>query len=238
MDEIIIFVILFVVVIAVAGAVAGAITDTPFRRFRSKLENEFPGTKVHVSHDDHSFLVVDFSNEQIIVGLRKPRGTILAQEKPYRSRYPFSAIVKAEVLRDGTQVASTNRGSQAIGAAVGAVAFGGIGAIIGGLSGSSTSVSGTKRLSIQITVDDSTKPIHEVTFYETKSKKGGKRGDMLFDQGAQQIVEFGAHIEAAIRQSDKVQSLADQIGDLWKLKEVGALTQEEFDAQKARLMNG
>ncbi len=173
------------------------------------------------------------------------------QEQPYRIEFPFSAIVKVDILRDGTQVASTNRGSQALGAAVGAVAFGGVGAVIGALSGSSTSSSGTKKLSLQITVNDSNKPIHEVTFYETDRKKGGKRGEMFFDQGAQQIAEFSAHLETAIRKPEKASSaiitndlssheengtLADQIGKLWQLKEAGALTEEEFITQKARLM--
>jgi hypothetical protein len=247
--EVIIFIVIAVVVIAV---IVGISQGQKVNDLRKELENEFPGAKVHVSHNDNSFLVVDFETDLLVVGLQKVRGTILAQEQPYRSEVPFSGIVKAEVLKDGTQVASTNRGSQALGAAVGAVAFGGVGAIIGGLSGSSTSSSGTKRLSIQITIDDASKPIHEVTFYETERKKGGKRGEMFFDQGAQQVAEFAAHIEAAMRKASKEEpqvtqatdaskadkSLADQIGELWELKQAGALTQEEFETQKAKLMNG
>jgi len=247
--EVLIFIVIAVVVIAV---IAGISQGQKVKELRTELEEEFPGAKVHVSHDDNSFLVVDFATDQLVVGLQKARGTILAQEQPYRSEITFSGIVKAEVLKDGAQVASTNRGSQALGAAVGAIAFGGVGAIIGGLSGSSTSLSRTKRLSIQITIDDASKPIHEVTFYETDRKKGGKRGEIFFDQGAQQVVEFAAHIEAAMRKANKEKleatqpmntlkldkSLADQIGELWQLKEAGALTQEEFEIQKAKLMNG
>ena len=247
--EIVIFIVIALVVI---GVVVGIAQGQKVNALRADLEKEFPGAKVHVSHNDSSFLVVDFSKDQLVVGLQKLRGTLLAQEQPYRSEIPFSGIVKVEVLKDGTQVASTNRGSQALGAAVGAVAFGGVGAIIGGLSGSSTSSSGTKRLSIQITVDDASKPIHEVTFYETERKKGGKRGEMFFDQGAQQVAAFAAHVEAAMRKSNKEKyevnqitnasksekSLADQIGELWQLKQAGALSQEEFETQKAKLING
>ena len=219
--------------------------------FHTELKKKFPGAKIHISAYDQSFLVVDFETDQIVVGVKKVRGTLLTQERPYRSRVPFSGIIKAEVLRDGTQVASTNRGSQALGAAIGAVAFGGVGAIIGGLSGSLTSSSGTKRLSIQITVDNASKPIHEVTFYETKRKEGGKRGEIFFDNGAKLVAEFAAYIEAAMRKAGKEEpqatlattaskfekSLADQVGELWKLKEAGALTQEEFETQKSKLMN-
>ena len=247
--EVVVFLVVAVLVIAVIYGVHEANEN---RRFHSKLQEEFPEGKIHVSSNDDSFLVVDFSKERIVIGLRKLRGTLLAQEQPYRSEYPASAIVKAEILKDGTQVASTNRGGQAVGAALGAIAFGGVGAIIGGLSASSTSISGTKRMSIQITVDDLAKPIHEVTFYDALNKKGGKRGNMFFDQGAQQIAEFAAHIEAVIRKSDSAntvhkqfvsqvdvndKSLAEEIGELWKLKEAGALTQEEFDQEKSRLMS-
>jgi hypothetical protein len=246
------FIIIFVIAVVVIAVVVGISQGQKVNELRTDLEKEFPEAKVHVSHDDSSFLVVDFATDQLVVGLQKVRGTLLAQEQPYRSEIPFSGIVKAEVLKDGTQVASTNRGSQAVGAAVGAVAFGGVGAIIGGLSGSSTTSSGAKRLSIQITVDDASKPIHEVTFYETQRKKGGKRGEMFFDQGAQQVAAFSAHVEAAMRKSDKDKfeatqvtnaskldkSLADQIGELWHLKEAGALSQDEFETQKAKLIDG
>ncbi|WP_108836318.1 SHOCT domain-containing protein [Tateyamaria sp. Alg231-49] len=249
--EVIIFVVIAVVVIVIV-IIFVISQEQKINSLRTELENEFPEAKIHVSHNDSSFLVVDFRKEKMVVGLQKARGTILAQEQPYRSEIPFSGIVKAEVLKDDTQVASTNRGSQALGAAVGAVAFGGVGAIIGGLSGSSTSSSATKRLSIQITVDDPQEPLHEVTFYETERKEGGKRGEMFFDQGAQQVAEFAAHIEAAVRKADGAKpnsafpptaskgntSVTEQIGELWSLKEAGALTQEEFETQKAKLING
>lgn len=240
-------IILFAIVVVVIAVVIGVAQGQRINDLHSGLEAEFPGARIHVSYNDSSFLVVDFATDQIVAGLDKPRGTVLAQEQPYRSVVAFSDIVKAEIIRDGTQVASTNRGSQVLGAAVGAVAFGGVGAIIGGLSGSSTSVSGAKRLSVRITVEDADKPLHEVTFYETDRKKGGRRGDMLFDQGAQQVAEFAAHIEAAMRQADAAapesapppgDSVAGQISALWQLKEAGALTAQEFETQKARLLNG
>lgn len=245
------FIVLAFIAILVIAVVIGIAQGQKINDLRAELEKEFPGAKIHVSHNDTSFLVVDFATEQIVLGLEKLRGSLLAQEPPYRSQIPFSAIVKAEIMQDGTQLSSTNRGSQAIGAAVGAVALGGVGALIGGLSASSTSISGTKHLSLRITVDDPGKPIHDITFYDTERKQGGKRGEMFFDQGAQQMAEFAAHVETAIRTADAAQpeaplippeqpaaSVAAQIGELWKLKEAGALTQDEFEAQKARLING
>ncbi len=233
--------------------VVAIVRGTEIGKFTLGLEKEFPGAKVYVSHHDTSFLVVDFKHTRIVVGLQKRRGSVLAEDEPYRAAIPFTGIVKIEVLSDNTQVASTNRGSQALGAAAGALALGGIGAVIGGLSGSSTTSSGIKRMSLRITVEDTKKPVHEVTFYETPSKKGGRRGEMFFDQAVKQIAEFGAHLDVAIRQTQHATSapaqestsppssqgmLSKEIGELWKLKELGALTEEEFKAQKVRLIGG
>ena len=149
-------------------------------------------------------------------------------------------------MRDNTQVATTNRGSQLVGAAVGAVALGGVGAVIGGLSASSTTLSGAKHIAIRITVNDINKPIHEVTFYASENKKGGKQGNPIFDQAVRNAAEFGAYLDTAIRETEKEQSeqiesgqvtpVSEQISKLWELKEKGALTQEEFEKQKVQLL--
>lgn len=201
------------------------------------LKQEFPNVKTFVSKYDHSFLVVDFASERVIVGIEK---------KP-RTDLPFSAIVEVETLKDGLQTSSTNRGSQVLGAAVGGVALGGVGAIIGGLSGSKTSVSGTKRLSIRITVDDLEKPIHELVFYEDFTNKGGQVANFTAQEESKKMAEFVALLNTAIRKADesrqdaipqqkKPETMTEQISELWKLKEAGALTKKEFDVQKARLI--
>ncbi|MCA8835205.1 MAG: hypothetical protein K8953_08985, partial [Proteobacteria bacterium] len=207
------------------------------KTLEAELRKEFPDTKLHVSKDDHSFIVVNFATQQIILGMGDTSRTDL----------PFSSIIQVETLKDGLQTSSTNRGSQVLGAAVGGVALGGVGAIIGGLSGSKTSVSGTKRLSIRITVDDKEKPIHEVLFYLDSTNKGGQLSDIIAQQTAKTMAEFVALLNTAIRESDESkqksipqekqpETMTEQISELWKLKEAGALTKKEFDVQKARLI--
>lgn len=56
---------------------------------------------------------------------------------------PFSAVLEAEIVVDGKTVTKTSRGSQAVGVVVGAVLAGGLGAVIGGLSASSSTISPT-----------------------------------------------------------------------------------------------
>ena len=244
------------------------------QKFEKSIKQEFPQAKIYISYYspndgnflriakpkdikeaenktnyDTSFLVVDFEQKQIAIGLQKARRN--PPEDPYRVSVAFSDIVKVEIVRDGTQIATTNRGNQLIGTAVGAVALGGVGAVIGGLSASKTTLNGAKRIAIRITVDNIKKPIHEVTFYTSKDKRGGKQGEKLFDKAVQKATEFGAYLDSAIRESEKEQEkqhennqpennqsvdVSEQISRLWQLKQEGALTQEEFDKQKAKLL--
>ncbi len=159
------------------------------------LEKEFPDSKIYLSTHDESFVAVDFSNKQIIVGLWSTRFSSLGMEGPYEKRFPFSAIVKVEIIKDGAQISSMNRGSQALGAAVGGLALGGVGAIIGGLSGSSTTANTIKRISLKITVDDTDKPIYEVLFFKAIEPKGVALSEKLFNE----VNTFAAHLEKAIR---------------------------------------
>ena len=246
------------------------------KEFEKSIKQEFSQAKVYISYYDPndgnflriakskdvkeaqnktnydtSFLVVDFEQKQIVVGLEKSRRS--PPEDPYRASIAFSDIVKAEMVRDGTQVATTNRGSQLLGTAVGAVALGGVGALIGGLSASKTTLNGAKRIAIRITVDNPKKPVHEVTFYTSKDKKGGRQGEKLFDKSVQKAAEFAAYLDAAIRETEKdlpknnqpknnqpknnqSVDISEQISRLWQLQQEGALTQEEFEKQKAKLL--
>lgn len=76
----------------------------------------------------------------------------------------FAQIVAAEVSIDGGAVASVNRGSQLAGAAIGGALLGPAGAVIGGLSGSSTTKQKTKRLALKIYTTDIQKPVVEAVF--------------------------------------------------------------------------
>ena len=270
--------------------------QTRAKDLKRSIRKDFPQAKFHISYYDPkdsfflqmakpkdikeaqiktnydtSFLAIDFEKKQIVVGIQEARES--PPEQPYKMSFAFSDIVQAEIVRDGTQIATTNRGSQIIGAAVGAIALGGVGAVIGGLSASKTTLSGANHIAIRITVDNINKPIHEVTFYTSKDKKGGKRGEKLFDYAVQKAAEFGAHLDTVIRttekeqkkqpesirlennqssdvsdvrengnkQSEQIESsqntpVSEQITQLWQLKQEGALTQEEFEKQKAKLL--
>jgi hypothetical protein len=77
----------------------------------------------------------------------------------------FDDVVSVEIVKNGSTLTSTNRGSQVAGATVGALLLGPAGLIIGGLSGSRRSVERTARLSMKLYTTDLVTPVHEIVFF-------------------------------------------------------------------------
>ena len=88
------------------------------------------------SNVDFSYISIDFGEEKITLG-KAANDSI--RHDDYESSYKFAQIAQVELISNEAVITSTNRGSQLLGAAVGGVAFGGLGAVVGGLSGSSRS---------------------------------------------------------------------------------------------------
>lgn len=85
--------------------------------------------------------------------------------------FSFADLVAVEVLRNGTSLQKTNRGSQVAGAAVGAVLLGPVGLLLGGLTGSKRSVEKVDRLSLKIFTNDLIEPVHEIVFHNMAGSK-------------------------------------------------------------------
>lgn len=120
----------------------------------AELSKRFPKSKVLFFSQDRTYCAVDEGSEKVILG-----------EDNIEKIAAFSEIVSVDVITDGVTISSTNRGSQLLGAAVGGLAFGGVGAIIGGLSGSSKTSEKVKKLALRVCVDDFEKPIYGITFF-------------------------------------------------------------------------
>ena len=127
-----IFVIALVGTIFVSIAMAMAREDRR-KDIRSRLEAEHPGAKVFLANENWGFLVVNFDQNQIVLGRDEPEIIANAISPAYSNIYSFDQIAEVTVEIDGSTVSQTNRGSQLLGGAIGLVAADGIGAIIGGL---------------------------------------------------------------------------------------------------------
>lgn len=83
--------------------------------------------------------------------------------------YSFDQLVAVEVERNGISLQKTNRGSQAMGAAVGGLLLGPAGLLLGGLTGSKRNEERVKRLSLRLFTNDLHTPVTEVIFFDSAS---------------------------------------------------------------------
>lgn len=77
---------------------------------------------------------------------------------------PFADLVAVELLIDGDTVTKTSRGGQLVGMAAGGLLAGGVGAIVGGLSASTTAKRKVTDVTLKLLVNDVAKPTHAVHF--------------------------------------------------------------------------
>ena len=155
---------------------------------------------------------------------------------------PSSDLVSSESCENGETITKTSRGSQAGGVLVGGVLLGGVGAVIGGLSGKTKSVQKVTQLSLRVVVNNLGAPVHEVVFLNAGSSKDG----FLYKAAEKEAYHWHSVISVLIKQadadgktSDKARvtgSVADELAKLAQLKKDGAITQSEYDKQKAKLL--
>jgi hypothetical protein len=82
---------------------------------------------------------------------------------------PAAALISAELNVDGMTETKVSRNSQAASAAVGGLLFGGVGAVIGGLSSKQTSKRVVKSVELRLLIDDLHFPSHSIEFMENSS---------------------------------------------------------------------
>lgn len=157
----------------------------------------------------------------------------------------FSDIIESEVLAGGKTITKTSRESQFAGAAIGGLLLGGIGAVVGSLTGKQTTAMDVKDVCLKIIVNDTSNPIHIIDFIELTNTGGTPPNVAL--QEAQQwhdlltVIIKKAEQEAESRPkvvppSDQV-SPADQIRQLAELHSAGALSDEEFTTAKRKIIS-
>ena len=161
----------------------------------------------------------------------------------------YKDLISVEIVEDGTTLTKTVRSSQLGGVFVGGLVLGGVGAIIGGLSGTTKTTGKVRRVDLRIVVDDTAKPLHDVAFLASEvAKDNGTYKIALSHAGRWQRV-----IEVLIRRADQenrdaqmalaqtpsaspTSYVADELKKLADLHQNGVLSQDEFNEQKRRLL--
>ena len=156
------------IVWAIWSAVSGA-------RKASQIEDEirnlpdFDAADVYVSVFNQAGVAIDRNRRQILLASRDGLRT-----------YSAESIISCEVLEDGVQLAYANRGSQLLGVAAGGALLGGVGAVIGGLSGSQRTMQRVESVVLRFKTDDFDNPVHDILLAQGTPEKGMGKSDALY----------------------------------------------------------
>lgn len=242
-------VVLLLVVIGVGIAQAVAESNTVSNKKKAmegKLEflPDFSPTQKIMGNNGDTGLAIDEERKKVVLIKNGPSGVDL---KPITYR----DVLSSEIFVDGETITKTVRGSQLGGALIGGLALGGVGAIIGGLSGKTRSSEKVKRVDLRITVNDTKSPLHDINFIDIEGKKDG----IIYKSAMEQTRHWHGLIAVLIKMADSedarkegvesssqekggsTTSLADELSKLSDLRDKGVLSDEEFSIQKQKLLS-
>ncbi|MEX5748765.1 SHOCT domain-containing protein [Massilia sp. X63] len=238
--------VLFVLII-IAGIVVGLNNEKTLEALKASLQSR-----------------TDFTLSQHVVGCDLKTGIALDESRGKlclmtRSGDQFTLrmiemrdIVSAELFEDGDSVTKTMRSSQLGGALIGGLAFGGVGALVGGLSGKTRTATKIKQIALRIVANDPSSPLHDITFMNTDQKKDG----FVYRAAMQNARHWHGILEILIKRADTEMkssqpaaaipqatpaaaldgSVADELEKLASLRTAGILTDDEFNTQKSKLL--
>lgn len=208
-------------------------------------------SKLGVTVTDSKPILKHFNDYAFITDDKNEFVTIVTPAKIHVLRY--SDIVSISYEENGSDVYNKSVG----GAVVGGLLFGGVGAIVGGNTAKATQNKEIRIMSIKILLKSTSDSTIILKIYEAgpdgsllETKKDVDRMhyeglmkevtgikdifaiilDMVDKKVAQQKI-------APVMQPVSSTSVADELTKLAKLKDAGILSEEEFNAQKAKLLN-
>lgn len=186
----------------------------------AELYSEFNATK-----KVGGFLEIDGNKKQWLI----PAG-----KKKCPKVYNYSDIADFELLEDGESITKGGLGRALVGGAL----FGGVGAVVGGVTGHKKNKPICDSLRIKITVNDMNNPAVYINFVETKTKKDGFLYKALY-KSAQECLSTLQLVCNGVKpteENNNTISSADEILKFKKLMDDGVITQEEFEAKKKQLL--
>lgn len=154
--------------------------------------------------------------------------------------FSYDQLIDFELLEDGTSVAKGGLGR----AVAGGVLFGGVGAVVGGVTGKRKSNQICKKLKVKLTVKDYMEPafyISLISFPAEIKKNSLTYNSYMKDAQAilsklQLITDEMSSNVAAQAAAPQVEDVTEQIRKFKALLDDGIISQEEFDTKKKELL--
>ena len=203
----------------------------------------FTANQVLIGEKYDTGMAVDEARKEIVL-IKNDNGNIVFTTITYKD------LLSSEIFVDGDTVTKVARGSQVGGALIGGLVLGGVGAIIGGLSGKTKSSNTVKRVDLRITVNNTKHPLHDINLMDVKGNKDEDMYKLAIGLARHWHGLITVLIKAAdeadvqtfVNTSDdgsdnKLLSLADELSKLSKLRDSQVLTEDEFNIQKQKLLS-
>jgi len=201
--------------------------------------NNFSATQKLVDCSGLSGIAIDESRKKICLLEYEYTGGYFQ-----RKIIDYRDVLASEIEEDGVVVTKTQRGSQIGSALIGGLALGGAGAIIGGLSGKTTSSNVATNNALSVTVNSTEDPVFDFILFSDSVKDkidyGYASAEARHWHGLLTAVIKQADLEDSASEKAQAQSgsVADELAKLVALKEQGVLSDDEFSAQKQKLLAG
>ncbi len=151
--------------------------------------------------------------------------------------FAYDNLLSFELLEDGQSVTKGGLGN----AVVGGLLFGGVGAIVGGVTGSKKSKGICNSMKLRVSLKNAHKDIMYINFISVETKTNS----FLYKDAQKQAQKCITALETIIdtNQSNRINqgtqshSVADEILKFKQLLDQGIITQEEFDTKKKQLLD-
>jgi len=195
--------------------------------------------------------IEDYSGEsRIIIDEKKNKFYIIgcSQGKKIPTKiYDYKDLLEVEILEDGDSITKTARGSQIGGILIGGLALGGVGAVIGGLSGKKKQIDTVRQIDLKLIINDLNNPLFVLNVFT--HDPGLKKTSADYIKYKEQSNKWHSLLTVIIKKADEMDnkknktdhmhktSIADEIIKLKNLKDEGILSTKEFEEQKKKLLS-
>lgn len=153
--------------------------------------------------------------------------------------YDLSSISSYELVENGSAISSGGLGR----AALGAVTFGGAGAIVGAVTGKKKSKTVVEKLQVKIMLNDLKNPVVYIDLIKKPIKQNSKdyanaikKADNILSS-LNTVLSNISVVENEPIGKTPAYSTTDEIRNYKELLDDGIITQEEFDTKKKELLN-
>ena len=179
-----------------------------------------------------SFLEIDENKKEWLI----PDGLFGGKKHP--KIYNFTDIIDFELLEDGSSITKGGLGR----ALAGGFLFGGVGAVVGGVTGGKRSKAFCDSLKIKITLNSIATPTTYIDFIKTSTKKSSfvYKTNFTLAQECLSVLQLmcsgSSGQDHSLLDSKTGMSEADEILKFKQLLDNGAITQEEFETKKKQIL--